>query len=788
MHAARSPLLVRIAAAVLLLAAVTGLAYTALASRYPDLNCRQNQIDLYLPLHSGSPLTQTIQPAADGFASLTLYVQTIPGVTPTTSHFTLRVEEDRLPPLLITEIQRPLSSVRNGKAEFYFPAQPESAGKTYRLLLSTDAPPGLLSLAASYTNRYPAGALYAAENPPGAQDLAFSTYRRPSPLSWLALARRAAPSFGRGLGLTLLFTLAGLLVCFILPSPPPSGPLSSFLLYTLGLGISLLILIGYAQSIFGIPISLGSLLAWSGVLLSAALLRGRANRQILAPLFRRPAATGEDAAVLGLLLFSLASRALQTVDLEALPLWVDGLNHYAILSSLAGDQTLSLHINYPYGYHLLSYTLHLLSSLNLPAAAFHTGFWVSALAAPAAYPLARRLLHRPTLALLSVILYGFLAPFPAYLAAWSRFPFLLGLTLLPLALFAALDWLETSPRPLRHEVWRVLPPALLAAALFLSHFGTLVHWAAFLLAALLVWPFHKKEKALLKLRLLRLTGLALPAALIVLVKIASLVQKGGWHTALWANRSANLTVDLRHIFHLTTQTGGWLLWGLATAGVLAALPRKTARRLTGLTLLWLFILAIMDLLQLLLLGTAISSLTNYLIALSLPFSWLGASALGAAFHVLQPFLPSRPMPAWLPGIALVLLLLVGSIHISGILNPATILFTAEDQQALGWIRQETPPDAIFLIDTFQWGANLTPSNGGGWIPALTQRAVLYPPRMLSPDELQIFLSDHPATHIYTVPGLPLPEIPLLANLHLVYHNSRVAIYALPEVGDPIQTH
>ncbi len=187
---------------------------------------------------------------------------------------------------------------------------------------------------------------------------------------------------------------------------------------------------------------------------------------------------------------------MQTIGLEPVPLWVDGFNHAAKISLLARDGILPLQINYPFGYHILTWYVHLLTGLDLPAAAFNTGFWISALAIPAAWPLARRIFGQRWTALLAVLLYGMFAPFPAYLATWSRFPYLLGLTLLPLALHAALDWLQSPRMTIPREMVQALPAAILAAGLVLSHYGTVIHFAAFLPVLLLAWRFWPQGEIL----------------------------------------------------------------------------------------------------------------------------------------------------------------------------------------------------------------------------------------------------------------------------------------------------
>ena len=777
MRITRVPILNWLLTAAILLIALAGLFHTTQTARLPDLDCRQNQTDILQPLDAQTSLTQIIQPASAGFSSLTLYPALIQPEDVAAYTLTFRLEENTSSALILLEKSLPLARLHRGKANFHFPAQAGSASRTYRLTITSDAPPGLLYLNASNADRYLRGDLLDDRGLPLPKDLAFTAYYQPSLSAWLKLIVQALPAIAIWFGLTLLLTLAGLTFQFALGLPPVDS-LAVLLFRSLGLGISLLIVIGYTQSILRIPFTLGALLVCALALLTAGLLRAIHNRPRTQNWsFPRP--VREDAFILLLFLASLASRAIQTIGLEPVPLWVDGMNHHVKMAYLAESGFLPLHINYPYGYHLLSTFLHLIAGLNLPAAAFHTGFWISALAAPAAWPLARRLFTRPGPAILAVVLYGFFAPFPAYLAVWSRFPFLLGLTLLPLALDAVLQWLETSSCTLRHELLFAVLPALMATALVLSHFGTIVHWAAFLLAWLVLAFFDPDTAPCLPVRMKRLAGTAVPASLILVLLVSSLIRRNLWQPALTANAAADQTLDLRYFLQLTTQAGGWLVWSLAAVGLLAALVWKDHRKLTLTILLWLVIIFLLDIAQLMLLGTAVSSLANFILSISLPLSWLAASALDGVVQFLKTSLPATKFPVWLPAAFLLVLLLISFTSISGIINPVTILFTAQDQQAMNWIRQQTPPNALFLIDNFLWGATFSPANGGGWLTALTGRPAIYPRAADQQADMQAFLEAHPPAYVYAARGRPLENIPFFQNAKPVFQNPQVTIYALP---------
>jgi hypothetical protein len=64
-----------------------------------------------------------------------------------------------------------------------------------------------------------------------------------------------------------------------------------------------------------------------------------------------------------------------------------------------------------------------------------------------------------------------------------------------------------------------------------------------------------------------------------------------------------------------------------------------------------------------------------------------------------------------------------------LLNPDSQLFTPADAAAMEWIDQQTPPDALFLVNSFfaYGGGVAVGSDGGWWIPLLTGRASTLPP-------------------------------------------------------------
>jgi hypothetical protein len=66
---------------------------------------------------------------------------------------------------------------------------------------------------------------------------------------------------------------------------------------------------------------------------------------------------------------------------------------------------------------------------------------------------------------------------------------------------------------------------------------------------------------------------------------------------------------------------------------------------------------------------------------------------------------------------------------AGILDTSNELFTPADAMAMNWIKQETPPDARFFVNSFgAYGDTVyVGSDGGWWLPFMTGRQSNLPP-------------------------------------------------------------
>jgi hypothetical protein len=75
---------------------------------------------------------------------------------------------------------------------------------------------------------------------------------------------------------------------------------------------------------------------------------------------------------------------------------------------------------------------------------------------------------------------------------------------------------------------------------------------------------------------------------------------------------------------------------------------------------------------------------------------------------------------------------------SKIIRPSFILVTRPDMRAMAWIRDNTPPNARFLVEGFRiyGGTSAVGADAGWWIPLLTGRENTMPPQYALVNEVQ----------------------------------------------------
>jgi hypothetical protein len=170
---------------------------------------------------------------------------------------------------------------------------------------------------------------------------------------------------------------------------------------------------------------------------------------------------------------------------------------------------------------------------------------------------------------------------------------------------------------------------------------------------------------------------------------------------------------------------GILLWLLALGGAIWGIWRRTEASFV--TLFWYASLGVVSVLPASPLVGALISPDLVILMAFLPAAILFGNAVGLAGTSPIPLnANSRPISSALGVLTLVLMVLTGVRDMVSITNPATVLFSGADANAMNWIRENTPPNATVLINSFEWFKDVyVPADGGGWIPYLAGRRIVY---------------------------------------------------------------
>lgn len=495
-------------------------------------------------------------------------------------------------------------------------------------------------------------------------------------------------------------------------------------------------------------------LAWRDRAAARGPSRARSGRQLLTL-----------GAFAGIALLAAATRASHVRDL-ALPAWVDSVHHSMIVQLLVAAGAVpatwapflpDVPAVYHCGFHAGAAATAWLAGASTPGSIarvllVHSQL-LNALTALTLYAAARALFSSRPAGLLAAAVGTLVSWFPAYYAAWGRFPQLAGLLLLPAVALAF------------GALWRRREPRLLALASLLLAGLVLVHVRVAFLAATLLLAVAAVLAARDGLRpLVRWGAASLLALLLVSPWLLRAVSSREAAEALSPSRSASaaawsaynavprellLSPGSRELIAAATLglTGlaGWE--GMPVAGRIAAAllwlavlldewrrsrdrGRKSPRLpWRGLGVLWLWSAGAVLLVNLDRLGLPplrVAPNSALVISAFLPLS---VAVGGIAAWLVRLLVP--PPRAAAAGAALALGLGTwGASRLVDVVPPWTVLATARDVRAIGWIDRNLPRSATFAVRTRPWvSGTYSGVDGGCWIEVLTLRRTILPPAL-----------------------------------------------------------
>lgn len=684
-------------------------------------------------LEPGQPVGQTFVARRGGLSGIEIYL--LPANSePITLGLHLRSDPQSTEDLATASMQLPARATP-GFYRFIFPALDASHGSYYYAFLDT---PESVSVGLAEGAAYLDGAAHQRHQPLDAQT-AFRLIYAPKGLT-LDLLKAV-------LGWAGLLAVTGLL--WVVPGWSllawlwPGRRLAWAELLGLAVGVSLAV---YPVLILWtdlVGLHLGPLYTWLPIVAGLAALAWRYRTWrpkqgwVVLRQWIRSQAFWPDVTLMIVLGLAVGVRLLAVRALDA-PMWGDSYHHTMIAQLLVDNGGLFdswapyaelASFTYHFGFHSAVAALHWLTRMPMVESTLWAGQLLNALAVLAVYPLALRVTGSRWAAVWAVLLAGVLSPMPMFYVNWGRYTQLAGQVMLPGAVWLTWEVVEAPERR-----WKpLLLVALIAGGLALTHYRVLLFYAVFVFALLLL----SLKPGTWRETLLRLVWAGAGAGLLFLPWFVHNIggdnlQLLGTVVTTPADQVQPVTLAYNAVGSLETYLAP-LWWLLMFIGFSMGLwQRQRGVLLMGLW--WFLLLLATNPSWLSLPGTgAISNFALFIFAY-LPaglFSGVVVAHLTRARHA--PATERRRLPAGCLALTAVILVTLGVLGARDRLRDLDpvhhALVTRPDVRAAAWIRDNTPPQTRFLVNSFSTYADtaIVGSDGGWWLPLLAGRANTVPP-------------------------------------------------------------
>lgn len=726
-----------LAATVLLLAGCSG---------FVDQDQPHVDSKMGLTLEPGHAVGQTFVARHAGLSGVDVWLRPEPGPS-NAGEIYLHLRADPQTNKDLATAVLPLAQVTSpGFYRLSFAPAPDSHNRYYYAFLETTGD-GAIGIGDGPGETYLDGAMYSDHRPLDTQ----MAFRLAYDLRWMLLDVGSAAVSGLGLLLVagLLYVVpGGALLAWLRPGDQISWV--ERLALSAGLSLALYPLLFLWTNLVGLR--LGRLYAWLPVVggLIALSWRYRAwrPRKGWQALHRWALsdALWPNLALLIIMGFAFTTRLLVVRTLDA-PMWGDSYQH-TVIAQLMVDQgglfdswkpyapyrTLTVHFGFPAAVAPLAWA----TGMESPQATLLAGQLINGLAVLALYPLAMRVAGKDHWAGVGAVLVaGLLSPMPAYYVNWGRYAQLAGQAILPVAIWLLWDVAQSD-----HLSWKTtLLAGTAVAGMSLAYYRMPFYYIPFILAWLIGWGLpHWREKIRDWLR--GLARLALIGGIALLLVLPWGLQVAGGQLAMSLGTGISSSSSWEHVisdyqvwrdiaFHVPPP----LLIAALVALALSLLHRRWDVALVGLWTLGMASLVASSLIRL----PGANMMQNFaiLIALYIPVGLLVGWLIGQGARLAQTWAGKAGQIA--TALTIVALGVWAGVGQIGIVRPQFVMVTRPDVRAMGWIRENTPSEARFLVEGFRiyGGYTAVGADAGWWIPLLADRENTMPPQYALMNEVPV---------------------------------------------------
>ena len=436
------------------------------------------------------------------------------------------------------------------------------------------------------------------------------------------------------------------------------------------------------------------------------------------------------AVMVGLVVLALIARLYTTRNL-LVGANVDSYHHTLIVQLLVEHQGLFrswepyaplVTFTYHYGFHASAAFLHWLTGIPVTQAVLDAGQMMNAATLLAVFALTVRLTGSSVAGMWAALIVGFYNTLPAFLVFWGRTTSLTSHVVLAIVLVMWMAAIETE----RHD-WRLIAlTAIVSAGLALCHYQTTILAAPMILVYLLVIRLHSPPDAILA-TLGRVVAIGAGAGLLILPWMLN-VSSGHLDRNV-AHLTGPATVA-RQMFESTIPAVAPLFLkgpviGAAIGGMLLAGRQRLWRALlpAGWTLAMLATVMphVIGLPGTGVVDGGFIAMTFYLMAA--PLAGMTLAAVCTALERVASRL------IFVPIVVLIVVSAWGVGWQRNLVSDYMRMVTPADVQAMAWVREHTPPDARFVVNSYPIysGDMVAGVDAGWWIPFFARRQTNVPP-------------------------------------------------------------